>query len=95
MFRYNFVQPAAKWVPFVELGGGGVLNDAFHDRAQHMIGGEFEFTLVTDVGMRYFVAKDWALVAMGDFQHISNAGTRSRNQGANGFGFSVGAGYFY
>jgi hypothetical protein len=95
LFRYNFVQPEASFVPFIDLGGGGVLDDAFHDRVQHMIGGGFEFSLLADAGLRYFVAKDWALIAMVDLQHISNAGTRSRNEGVNALGISLGAGYFY
>lgn len=95
LFRYNFVQPGTAFVPFLQVGGGSLLDDAFHDRKQHMLGGEFEFTVVSDIGLRYFVTKNWVIVAMGDFQHISNAGTRSRNEGANGVGGSLGAGFFY
>ena len=95
LLRYNFVQPAASLVPFCQLGGGALSNDVYHHRSQRMIGGNFEFSLVADIGMRYLINQNWALVAMADFQHISNADTCCRNLGVNGIGFSLGAGYFY
>ena len=93
--RYNFVQPDARLVPFVQIGGGGLSNDAYMNQQQHFIGSAFEFTLILDGGLRCFVSKDWAVTAAGNFQHISNAGTARRNQGANATGFNVGMGYFF
>ena len=63
LFRYNFIQPESVLVPYFQAGGGGLADDAFDDRSQRAIGGGFEFTLVRNVGLRYFVSKDWALLA--------------------------------
>ena len=95
LVRYNFVRPAAKWVPFFQLGGGGLLNDAYKDQSQHLIGGQFEFTLVADLGLRYFLSPKCALVLAADFEHISNAGTASRNLGVNAAGATLGVGFFF
>lgn len=95
LVRYNFVQSQAKWVPFVQLGGGGLGNDVYRDRDQRLIGSAFEFTLVADVGLRYFFTPCWAGMILADFEHISNAGTASRNVGVNAFGGTVGASWFF
>lgn len=95
LMRYNFVQPDVRLVPFVQIGGGGLSSDAYMNQEQHLIGGAFEFTLVLDAGFRCFVSRDWAVIAVGNFQHVSNAGTAPRNQGANATGFNVGVGCFF
>jgi len=93
--RYNFVQPQSRFVPFITLGFGGLLNDAFQNRSQCMIGGRFEFTLTAEGGVRYFITNHWTLNATVNFQHISNAGTCTRNEGANGLGAGMGFGYIF
>jgi len=95
LLRYNFVQPAAKWVPFIQIGAGGLGNDVYRDDSQRLIGSAFEYTLVGDIGLRYFLSPRWALVGMVDFEHISNANSASRNLGVNALGGMIGISTFF
>jgi len=95
LMRYNFVQPESRWVPFCQLGVGGLGDDVYRHRDQRVIGSGFEFTLVADCGLRYFFTKQWAALVMIDFEHISNADTASRNVGVNAAGGTAGIGCFF
>lgn len=95
LMRYNFVQPEAKWVPFLQVGAGMLGDTVYEDRAQRLVGSGFEFTLVADAGLRYCFTRQWAAVVMIDFEHISNADTASRNVGVNATGGSVGVSWFF
>jgi len=95
LLRYNFVQPEARWVPFFQVGAGILGNNVYRDRSQKIIGSGFEFTLVADAGVRYFATRQWAVVFMIDFEHISNANTGCRNIGVNALGGSVGVSRFF
>lgn len=95
LLRYNFVQPGAHWVPFIQIGGGGLGNDIYKDRSQRLVGSGFEFTLTGDLGLRYFVNPRWAIVLTGNFEHISNANSASRNVGVNAAGGMIGVSTFF
>lgn len=95
LLRYNFVQPEARIVPFITLGAGGLYNDVHRDHSQSIIGGAFEFSLVGEMGMRYFLRPNLALILSGNFEHISNAGTAARNVGCNSLGGQLGLGFFF
>lgn len=95
LMRYNFVQPDSKWVPFWQLGAGALGDNIYQHRHQTVVGGGFEFTLVTDAGIRYFITPKCAAILMIDYEHISNAGTSPRNMGVNAVGGTVGLGYFF
>ena len=95
LLRYNFVQPQSRWVPFFQIGAGGLGDDVYRHRDQSLIGGGFEFTLVADIGLRYFINPKWAALAAFDYEHISNANTASRNVGVNALGGTLGVGYFF
>ncbi|RYD35397.1 MAG: hypothetical protein EOP86_08590, partial [Verrucomicrobiaceae bacterium] len=43
--RYNFIQPEAKWIPYFQIGAGGLWNDIYKDKSQDLIGQSFEFNL--------------------------------------------------
>lgn len=95
LFRYNFVQPNTRWFPYVQFGGGGLYNDAFHHREQIVIGSGPEFNLETSAGVLYRIAKNWGANFEFGFRHISDAETSSRNSGVDSFGGLVGITYFY
>ena len=95
LLRYNFVQPGARWVPFIQIGGGGLGNNVHRDQSQRLIGSGFEFTLVGDIGIRYFINPHWAIVATANFEHISNADSASRNVGVNAAGGMIGIATFF
>ena len=93
--RYNFVQPGSKWVPYLQLGAGGLYNDAFHHRDQIEIGSGPEFNLQTTVGLAYLINRNWALNAEFGYRHISNAELAHRNAGVNSLGGLLGFSYFF
>jgi len=90
--RYNFVP---RWspglVPYVEAGAGVVSTDIDH----HIVGQPFNFNLDLGVGMRYFIARDWALDLECRYQHISNANLGRKNLGINSIGPVLGISYFF
>jgi hypothetical protein len=92
LWRYNFVQPEAKWVPYFQLGVGAIYNDIHKDRSQRLIGQAWEIDLEAAVGVRYFFSNRWSANLEGGFRHISNAGMNDRNVGLNSLGVSVGLG---
>lgn len=92
--RYNFIQPGARLVPYLQGGVGIVYTDAYKDRSQDVIGQAFEFTPQFSLGLRYLAGKQWSVDLEGKLQHISNAGMSSRNEGVNGGGIFLGATYF-
>ncbi len=95
LFRYNFVQPGAKFVPYIQLGGGGSYNDAYHDQEQRLLGQAFEFNLQSAIGVRYLFSDRCGAFLEGGWRHNSNAGLASRNLGLNQFGGLLGVSLFY
>jgi lipid A 3-O-deacylase len=96
LLRYNFVQPGARLVPFVQLGGGGVYSDAAHDdQIQHLIGSDWSFVLEGEAGAHFLLNSHWAITAGAQFYHISNANIAARNRGLNALGGVLGVEYFF
>ena len=93
--RYNFVQPKARVVPYLQVTGGGLANDIYRDHAQRLIGGGFEFILGAGAGVRFPIGRHFGLLLEGGWQHMSNAGIYSRNRGLNTFGAHAGAFYLF
>lgn len=86
LWRYNFIQPDAKLIPYLQLGAGALGNDIYHGHPQREIGGPFEFVLQADLGLKYLLDDRWSISAEAGFRHISNADLYSRNQGLNSLG---------
>jgi len=95
LFRYNFIQPGSRFIPYIQLGGGGLHTDAAEDHTQRIIGSGFEFILEADLGARILLNDRWSLLFEGTFQHISNADTASRNVGVNALGGRIGLGLIF
>jgi hypothetical protein len=91
--RYTFQPEGWRLNPYLQGGLGFVFTDAHQDQTQRLIGGDFEFLLQTHVGLQYWLNDRWSFDVEGGLQHISNAGTRSRNWGANTLGGSAGFTY--
>lgn len=90
-FRYLFVQPGWRLVPFIECGGGGTYLDLPH----HYDGKDFNFNLDLGAGARYFVTARCSVNAEYRFQHISNADLWNRNIGVNAGGPSAGVTFYF
>jgi len=95
LFRYNFVQPDARWVPYVQVGADVVYNDIYRDHSQRLIGQAWEIEGEVQFGIRYMINDRWSAALEGGYKHISNAGMNDRNVGLNSLGASVGLGLHF
>jgi len=95
LWRYNFVQPDAKFVPYIQLGGGVLDNDIHNSHPQRELGEAFEFVLQGDIGVKYIINSKWSVSVEADYRHISNADLSSRNQGLNSLGGLMQASYYF
>ncbi len=95
VYRRNFLSPGARFVPYLNLGAGGVYSDAFHDKVQQALGSPFEFDLQAAVGARFRLGLNWTLDAEFAYRHLSNAHIVDRNLGTNAIGGVVGASYSF
>jgi lipid A 3-O-deacylase len=81
--RYNFVQPGWRLVPYIGASLGLSGNDLYVQQSQNIIGGPFEFVLQANVGVRYFIDKNWGIAVEGGYEHVSNDDIYPRNVGVN------------
>jgi len=95
LFRYNFFQPGSRFIPYFQIGGGGLHSDAAEDYSQRIIGGNFEFNLEAEFGARLLLNDRWSLLLEAGYDHISNADTAARNVGVNALGGRLGVGWIY
>ncbi len=95
VLRYNFVQPDAKWVPYVQIGAGAIYNDIYKDQSQRLIGQAWELDLEATIGIRYFFNNRWSANLEGGYRHISNADSADRNVGLNSLGAAAGLGFHF
>jgi hypothetical protein len=94
--RYNLLLSNPKWVPYIQIGAGVVVNDAYEDMRQSEIGQAVEFTPQGSIGLHYFISRQWTLDVEAMFHHISNAGfSDGRNGGINAVGGFFGVTHFF
>lgn len=93
--RYNFVRPDSLWVPYFQIGAGGVYSDMYKDPTRAVVGSALNFNLQGAFGARYFVKRNWAVNVEGGYRHISNAGFTKGNAGLNSLGGQVGVSWFF
>jgi len=93
LFRYNFVQPDWRLIPYVQGGAGIVYNDAYKEKTQQAIGQAIEFTPQFSLGCHYLFADNWSVDLEGMFHHISNANMAERNRSINAVGGFIGITY--
>lgn len=95
IFRYNFVQPGARLVPYIQGGAGGVYTDVGEKESVGTISLPVEFNLQAFIGLRYFLNDRWSVVAEGGYRHISNAGIHAPNVGLDSIGGNLGFGFSF
>lgn len=96
ILRYNFVQPQANVVPYLQINGGGAYSDAADDDpVQDLLGSDWSFALGASFGLRWMVNERWAVTTAFEWRHFSNAGSNERNRGYNGLGGTIGVAFFY
>lgn len=94
--RYNFVQPNATVVPFIQIGVGGAYGD-WADEApeQGLVGTDWNWELQAAIGVRWMLSERLALVTYAQWQHFSNGGSSANNRGLNGVGAMAGLSWFF
>jgi hypothetical protein len=95
LIRHNFQPKGWRLVPYGQVGAGILLNDAYHNQEQRLIGGPSEFLLQAELGLHYFINHSCSIDAEGGYQHVSNADTYRRNVGINNVGGSIGFSYHF
>ncbi|MEO5718608.1 MAG: acyloxyacyl hydrolase [Chthoniobacterales bacterium] len=95
IFRYNFVQPRARIVPYLQIGAGGVYTNIGEQESRGLISLPVEFNLQGIGGTRLMLNDRWSLVIEGAYRHISNAEIKKPNYGIDSIGGNVGFGFFF
>ncbi len=95
VFRYNFVQPRARIVPYLQIGAGGIYTDIPEDESRGLISLPVEFNLQAGAGTRIMLNDRWSIVLEGAYRHISNAEIKKPNFGIDSIGGNLGFGFFF
>ena len=95
VFRYNFVQPHASLIPYVQVGAGGVYSDIPEKESGGLISLPVEFNLQAGAGTRIMLNDRWSIVIEGAYRHISNAEIKKPNFGIDSVGGNLGFGFFF
>lgn len=95
VFRYNFVQPRARLIPYLQVGAGGVYTDIPEKKSRGLISLPVEFNLQAGAGTRLMLNDRWSIVVEGAYRHISNAEIKKPNFGIDSVGGNLGFGFFF
>ena len=95
VFRYNFIQPNARVIPYAQIAGGGVYTNIGEKESRGLISLPVEFNLQAGVGTRILLDDRWSLILEGDYRHISNAEIKKPNFGIDSVGGNVGFGFSF
>lgn len=95
VFRYNFVQPQARLIPYLQIAAGGVYTDIPENESRGLISLPVEFNLQGVAGTRVMLNEHWSLVIEGVYRHISNAEIKKPNFGIDSVGGNVGFGFSF
>ena len=93
--RYNFLQPGARIIPYLQIGAGLVYTDVSEKESGGLVSLPVEFNLQGTLGLRFMVNQRWSIVAEGECRHISNAEIQKPNFGINTVGGNLGFGLFF
>lgn len=95
IFRYNFVQPQSRVIPYLQIGAGGVYTNIGERESRGLISLPVEFNLQGIGGTRIMLSDRWSLVIEGGYRHISNAEIKKPNFGIDSVGGNLGFGFFF
>jgi hypothetical protein len=93
-FRYNFVQPGSRLVPYISggVGAGGIDS---HPEVSGGQGQDFTFNILSAAGVSYIVNDHWKVDVGALYQHLSNGGQTDPNPSLNLFGPQLGVSYSF
>ena len=93
-FRYNFVPPRSRLIPYISGGVGGGSIDS-HANIPGGQGQDFTFNILSAAGISYSLNDHWKLNVGALYQHLSNGGQTDPNPSLNLFGPQVGVTYSF
>ena len=95
ILRYNFVQPTCRIVPYVQIGAGVQYNNAYKDQSQDALGQPLEYVGQAQIGVRWFVCRNFSLDVEGGYMYFTNFNQAPRNAGIQAVGGSIGMTYYF
>jgi lipid A 3-O-deacylase len=93
-FRYNFVQPGSRFIPYISGGVGAGAIDS-HPEIPGGQGQDFTFNILSAAGVSYIVNDQWKVDVGALYQHLSNGGQTDPNPSLNLFGPQLGITYSF
>ncbi len=93
--RYNFIQPRARIIPYMQIGGGGVYTDISETRSHGLVSLPVEFNLQGTGGLRFMLNQRCSFMLEAGYRHISNATIEVPNRGVDSVGGDIGLGFFF
>ena len=93
--RHNFIQPHARIIPYMQIGGGGIYTDISERESRGLVSLPVEFNLQAGIGSRFMLNDRWSIVLEGVYRHISNAEINKPNFGIDSVGGNVGFGFSF
>ncbi len=93
--RYNFIQPRARFIPYLQIGAGGVYTDISEKESGGLVSLPVEFNLQGVGGTRIMLNDRWSLVIEAGYRHLSNATIKLPNYGIDSVGGNLGFGFFF
>ncbi len=95
IIRYNFIQPHARIVPYMQIGGGGIYTDISERESRGLVSSSVEFNLQGTGGLRFLINRRCSLLLEAGYRHISNASIKLPNRGVDSVGGAIGVGFFF
>ena len=86
-FRYSFVQPGMRLIPYLELRGGIGKSDS--RKIYKSLQSDATLTYLLGAGLRYELNSRWSVGVGATDQHLSTGFFASRDYGADAFGFNA------
>jgi len=86
-FRYNFVQPGARLIPYLELRGGIGKSDS--RKNYKSLQSDATLSYLLGAGLRYQLSSRWSVAVGAIDQHLSTGYFARRDYGADAFGFNA------
>ncbi len=93
--RYNFIQPQARVIPYMQIGGGGVYTDISETDSRGLVSLPVEFNLQGTGGLRFMLNQRCSFILEAGYRHISNAAIELPNRGVDAVGGDLGLGVFF
>jgi hypothetical protein len=93
--RYNFIQPGARVIPYMQIGGGGIYTDISEHDSHGLVSLPVEFNLQGTGGLRFVLNRPWSILVEAGYRHISDASINLPNRGVDSDGGDLGVGFSF